>query len=193
MFLVGEKVMHRSHGAGIITEKKKMQITETPHCYLVIQLLGSNSTLMVPTEQAEERLRPACEMAVLHRLLISELAGELQELPGEYKARQKHLEEKLKSGETKEWIGVVRDLTCRAEQNSLSAGDRKLLDRSVDLLSGELALTQGVPLEEAESRLKSLIQFRHELADGQVESADWWQSLRHRIAEPFTKSSAGNN
>jgi CarD family transcriptional regulator len=191
MFSVGNKVMHCTHGAGIITEKKEMQITDTPHCYLVIQLLGSDSTLMVPAEQAEERLRRACERATLRHLLTSELAGEPEELPGDYKTRQKHLNEKLKSGETKEWIEVVRDLTYRAEQDSISTGDRKLLDRAVDLLSGELALAQGIPLKEAEPRLKSLIQRRHELADHRVENSGWRQPLGQRMAELFTRSSAG--
>ena len=153
MFSVGEKVMHCTHGAGVITEKKEMQITEIPHCYLVIQLLGSDSTLMIPTGQAEDRLRPACERATLRNLLTDQLTSEPEELPGDYKVRQKNLKDKLKSGETGEWIKVVRDLTYRAEQDSLSAGDRQLLDRAMDLLSGELALAQEIPLERAGLRL----------------------------------------
>jgi CarD family transcriptional regulator len=185
MFSVGDKVMHCTHGAGVITEKKEMHIIETPHCYLVIQLLGSGSTLMVPTEQAEERLRPAYKRATLRRLLTNELTSEPQELDKDYKIRQKHLEGKLKSGETQEWIEVVRDLAYRAEQNSLSTGDRQLLDRAMDLLSGELALAQGIPLTEAGPRLKSMVERRHDVADHQVESAGWWQ----RVMESFTTGS----
>ena len=193
MFSVGNKVMHFTHGAGVITEKKEMQITDTPHCYLVIQLLGSNSTLMVPTERAEARLRPACKKAALRRLLTSELASEPGELPPDYKKRRKHLEEKLKSGELKEWIEVVRDLTYKAEQKALSIGDQQLLDRAVDLLSGELALAQGIPLEEAGPRLKSMVEHRHELADRRAESSGWWQTLVRKAREPFTRSSAGSS
>ncbi len=193
MFSVGDKVMHCAHGAGIITEKKEMQITDTPHCYLVIQMLGSGSTLMVPTNQAKARLRPARKGANLRRLLTSELAGEPEELPRDYKKRQKLVEEKLKSGETREWIGVVRDLTHRAEQDPLSTGDRQLLDRATDLLSGEIALAQGVPHEEASQGLKSMIDHRHELADHQVESSSWWQALGQRVMEPFAKSSMGSS
>jgi CarD family transcriptional regulator len=177
MFSVGDKVMHCTHGAGVITEKKEMQITETLHCYFVIQLLGSDSTLMVPTEQAEERLRRACKRAALRRLLTSGLSGEPEGLPQDYRERRKHVEEKLKTGETKEWVGVVRDLTDRDEQKRLSMGDRQLLDRAVDLLSGELALAHGVPLEDAGPRLRSMVERRHELAHRQVESSDRWRTL----------------
>jgi len=189
MFSVGEKVMHCTHGAGVITEKKEMQFVETPKRYLVIQLLGSDSTLMVPTDQAEERLRPACKRAALHRLLMRELTSEPEELPGDYKTRQKQLENKLKSGETQGWIEVVRDLTFQGEQKPLSQGDQKLLDRAVDLLSGELALAQGISLVEAKPRLESIIQDQDKLVDHQVESASWWQTLGQRVIDPFAKSS----
>lgn len=193
MFSVGDKVMHCSHGAGVITEKKEMHITDTPHCYLVIQMLGSNLTLMVPTDQAEGRLRPVRKRATLHRLLTSELAGEPEELLQDYKKRRKYLEHKIKSGETKEWIEVVRDLTYRSEQDRLSSADRQLLDRAIGLLSGELALAQGIPLEEAEPRLKSMVERRHELADHQIESSGWWRTLGQKVREPFVRSSVGND
>jgi RNA polymerase-interacting CarD/CdnL/TRCF family regulator len=34
MFSVGDEVVHRVHGAGIITDKKEMQITKTSNRYL---------------------------------------------------------------------------------------------------------------------------------------------------------------
>jgi CarD family transcriptional regulator len=189
MFSVGEKVMHCAHGAGVITGTKEMQFVETPKRYFVIQLLGSDSTLMVPTDQAEERLRPACKRAALRRLLISELTSEPEELPGDYKMRQKYLENKLKSGETQGWIEVVRDLTFQGEQKPLSQGDQKLLDRAMDLLSGELALAQGISVVEAKPRLESIIRRQHKLVEHQDESASWWQTLGKRVIDPFAKSS----
>lgn len=176
MFSVGDKVMHCTHGAGVITEKKEMQITDTPHCYLVIQLLGSNSTLMVPTDRAE-RLRPVSERATLRRLLTSELAGEPEELDQDYRKRTKHVEDKMKSGGAKEWIEIIRDLTCREDQGLLSSADRQLLDRAMNLVSGELTLAYGLLQEEARSHLKSMVQRRHELAEHQDEHSSWLQML----------------
>lgn len=190
MFSVGDKVIHRAHGAGIISMKKEMQITETPHCYLVIQMLGSDSTLMVPQERAEQRLRPACKRTTLQRLLTNELASEPQQLPPDYKKRQQYIEEKLKSGETKEWIEVVRDLTYQDEQKSLSQGDQQLLDRAMDLLSGEIALAQGVEQGETKTHLESVIQHQRKLADQRSESSNWRQMVGRKVMESFTKSSA---
>jgi CarD family transcriptional regulator len=190
VFSVGDKVIHCAQGAGVITEKKDMQITEMPKSYLVIRMLGSGSTLMVPSDKAEQRLRPVCRRTALRRLLTVELAGKSRELPQDYKERAKHIESKLKSGETKEWVEVVRDLTYRDEQGSLSTGDRQLLDRAIDLLSGELALAQGIDQEEAMFRLKSVAQRRGELADS-LENFDWLRALGQKVVEPFAGSSIG--
>jgi len=190
VFSVGDKVIHCAQGAGVITEKKDMQITEVPKSYLVIRMLGSGSTLMVPSDKAEQRLRPACRRTALRRLLTVELASEPMKLPQDYKERAKHVESKLKSGETKEWVEVVRDLTYRDEQGSLSTGDRQLLDRAIDLLSGELALAQGIDQEEAMFRLKSVAQRRDELADS-LENFDWLRALGQKVVEPFARSSIG--
>ena len=176
MFSVGDNVMHCTHGAGVITEKKEMQITDTPHCYLVIQLLDSNSTLMVPTDRAEH-LRPVSERATLRRLLTSELAGESEELDQDYRKRTKQVEDKVKSGGAKEWIEIIRDLTCREDQGLLSSADRRLLDRAMDLVSGELALAYGLLQEDARSHLKSMVQRRHELAEHQDKHSSWLQML----------------
>jgi len=172
MFSIGDKVIHRTRGAGAITGKKEMQIAERPKHYLVIQMLGSSSTLMVPADQAEERLRPACKKAKLRRLLTSELSEEPQELPQDYKKRKKLVESKLKSGKTQEWIEMVRDLTYRGEQTHLSTGDQQLLDRAMDLLAGELALAQEVPQDQAVLHLNAMLQRRDELVDHQNESPE---------------------
>jgi len=193
IFSVGDGVVHCTHGAGVITEKKEMQITGTPKSYIVLQMLGSCSTLMVPTDRAEQRLRPVCKKATLRRLLTSELTDDPEELPQDYKKRTKHIEDRLKSGETEEWIGVVRDLTYKGEQKPLSQGDRQLLDRAEDLLSGELALAQGIPPQEALLRLKSMLQRRCELADSQAMISSWWRTLGQKVREPLGKSSIGTS
>jgi CarD family transcriptional regulator len=192
MYSVGDKVVHFTHGAGVITEEKVMEVVAEPEDYLVIQMLRLDSTLMVPSEGADERLRPACEKIELGRLLADELANKPAKLPKNYKKRTKHVEKMLKTGETVEWIKVVRDMTHRDEQKPLSTGDRKLLDRATELLAGELALAHGISLEEAVVHLQSMVRRREELVEQEVSSpdADWWQAFSRRIAQSFVKSSS---
>jgi RNA polymerase-interacting CarD/CdnL/TRCF family regulator len=186
MFSVGEKVIHCVHGAGVITAKKEMLFTDAPICYFVIQMFGSRSTLMVPTDRAEQRLRPVAKRTALRRLLTGDLAGQPDELPQDHKERAKQLEDKLKSGGTREWLEIVRDLTYREERGSLSSSDQQLLERTLDLLSGEIALVQDIAQAEAKARLVSIVQHRDEPDEQQVESSSWWQTLGKKVAKSFT-------
>jgi CarD family transcriptional regulator len=187
MFSVGDKVVHRVHGAGIITEKKELQLTETPHRYFVIEMPGSGSTVMVPTDKAGQRLRTISEGPTLRSLLTGKLVQQPSKLPKDYRERREQVNNKLKSGEVRKWIEVVRDLTHRGEQGHKSKIDRRLLNRAMHLLATEFAIAQGIGPEKAERRLSSIVQRRHELKDRQTGSQGWWQTLRQRVMMPFTK------
>jgi len=187
MFSVGDKVVHRVHGAGIITGKKEMQITKTSNRYLVIEMSGSDSTLMVPTNEAGQRLRPVSKMTTLRRLLTDILTGQPNKLPKDYKKRAEQINVKLKSGKTKRWIEVVRDLTHRREQGRKSKVDKRLLERAMHLLVGELAMAQGIDHEKAESRLAFIVEHPHEFQDQQA-GTGWLRTLVQRITRPFTES-----
>jgi len=186
-FSVGDKVIHRIHGAGVITDKKRMQVTEKPAPYLVIDLLRPHSIMMVPTERAEQRLRPVSKVTRLRRLLVEKLAGQPGKLPKDYKKRAAQINDKLKSGQVTKWIEVIRDLRHRHEQRPLSPSDRKLLDRAMGLLSGELALAQGIDPIGAESRLASIFQRQHKFEDQQVANKGWLQMVTEKVMGPFTK------
>jgi RNA polymerase-interacting CarD/CdnL/TRCF family regulator len=186
MFSVGDKVVHRVHGAGIITGKKERQITKTPNRYLVIEMPKFDSTLMVPADKAGQCLRPVSKMVALRRLLTDTLTGQPNKLPKDYRERAEQIENKLKSGETKKWIEVVRDLTYRQEQGCKSKVDQRLLDRTMHLLAGEFALAQGIDPEKAEDHLASVVQCHHELQDQQASTSGRLQTLRRRVMELFT-------
>lgn len=188
MFSVGDKVVHRIHGAGVITTKKEVQLTETSNCYLVIEMPGSHSTLMVPTDKAEQRLRSISKMTTLRHLLTDVLIGQPSELPKDYKKRAKQINDKLKSGKIKRWIEVIRDLTHLREQRPLSKTDRRRLKRAMHLLAGEFALVQGIDQEKAESRLASIVEHPHEFKDQQAGTLDWLRTLGQRMMRPFTQS-----
>ncbi len=187
MFSVGDEVVHRVHGAGIITGKKERQLTETSNRYFVIEIPGFDSTLMVPTDKAGQCLRPVSKMATLRRLLTDILTGQPNKLHKDYKEREKQIGSKLKSGEPKKWIEVVRDLTHRQEQGWKSKVDQRLLDRTMHLLAGEFALAQGIDPEKAESRLAFIVEHPHEFKDQQA-STGWLRTLVQRIMRPFTES-----
>ena len=187
MFLVGDKVVHRVHGAGIITGRREKQLTKTPHRYLVMEMVGPQSTLMVPIDKAEQCLRPVSKMTTLRSLLIDTLAGEPGNLPKDYKQRAEQTGSKLKSGKIEKWIEVVRDLTYLKEQRPLGQTDRRGLNRAMALLAAELAVAQGIAHEKAEVLLMSIVTHQHEFKDQQAVTSGWLQTLRQKVTESFTK------
>jgi CarD family transcriptional regulator len=187
MFAVGNEVVHRVHGAGIITDQKEIQITETSNRYLVIEMPESDSTLMVPIDKAEQRLRPVSKMTTLRHLLADILTGQPNRLPKDYKERRERINKKLKSGEIRKWIEIVRDLSHRREQGRKSKVDKRLLERTTHLLAGELALAQGIDPEKAESRLAFIVEHPNEFKDQQA-GRGWLRTLIQRIMRLFTES-----
>jgi RNA polymerase-interacting CarD/CdnL/TRCF family regulator len=82
---------------------------------------------MVPTDEAEQRLRPVSKMTILRHLLTDILAGQPAKLPQNYKKRAKQINDKLKSGKIKRWIEVIRDLNHLKEQRPLCKTDKRRL------------------------------------------------------------------
>ena len=186
MFLVGDKVVHRVHGAGIITGRREKQLTKTPHRYLVMEMVGPRSTLMVPIDKAGQCLRPLSKMTTLRHLLMSILAGEPDNLSKDYKERAEQTGSKLKSGKIEWWIEVVRDLTHLKEQRPLGQTDRRGLNRAMHLLASELALAQRIDLHKAESRLALIVEHPKEFKDQQA-GTRWLRTVVQRIMRPFTQ------
>ncbi len=170
MFSVGDKVVHSTHGAGIITTKKEMQLTKTPNSYFVVEMPGADSTLMVPTDQAGQRLRPVSTVTTLNRLLTDVLTRQPTKLPKEFKKRAKQINVKLTSGKIRRWIEVIRDLSHLREQRPLCKTDKRRLERAIQLSAGELALAQEIDREKARSRLASLVEHSQELQEQGVDS-----------------------
>jgi len=65
--------------------------------------------------------------------------------------------------------------------------DRKLLDRALDLLSGELALARGIAQEKVEHHLASIFQRQHKFGEQQVETKGWLQTLTEKVMAPFAR------
>ena len=141
---------------------------------------------MVPTDEAEQRLRTISRMSALQRLLTGKLAEQPDKLPKHYRERTEQVNDKLKSGEIRKWIEVVRDLTHREEQGHQSKIDQRLLERAMHLLAGELAMAQGIDPEKAEIHLASMIQRRREFRDRQTGPQGWLQALGQKVLQPFT-------
>ena len=150
MFDVGDKVVHPTHGAGLVTGIKEQDLLEQYHRYYVIDLAVDHRTLMIPVGKAEEiGLRSISREAVLSKVWRT-LSRTGEELFDDYKKRQARIQEKLKTGDVIKVAEVIRDLSALKREDHLTSFDTKLLERAQQFLSSEVALVEGVQVSEAE-------------------------------------------
>jgi CarD family transcriptional regulator len=156
-FKVGDAVVHPLRGAGVVTAVEERELRGDNDEYYSIDMMGEPSTtLMLPTDAAEDvGLRRAISRSRLRRLWRV-LKGDPEDLPDDYKKRYSVLRDKLAEGDTYDVAAMVRDIAWRErEEGRLTTVDKRLYDESMSLLAGEVAATQGIELSAAEKEINS--------------------------------------
>ena len=156
MFNKGDAVIHPTRGAGIVVGFRKFKRDGGTKRYYQITLLGDEDTkLMVPVEESEVGLRrPVSKSRMRHVWRL--LRADPQTLSNDYKKRQKATEAKLSSGDILQITEVVRDMTWRQhEKNDLTQRGKEILDKSIALLTGEIAAALGVDLAIAMEQIST--------------------------------------
>jgi len=157
MFDVGDKVVHPTHGAGLVKGIKKQDLLEQYHRYYIIDLAFDHRTLMIPVSKAEEiGLRSISQQAALSQVRNT-LSAAAETLPDDHKRRQEHIQEKLKTGDAIKVAEVIRDLSALKREDHLTSFDTKLLERAQQFLVCEVALAEGVQASEAERMISETL------------------------------------
>lgn len=159
-FEIGDKLFHPVHGTGTLVDLKKESNNGEITDYLVIDLTENSGRLMTPVERAEEiglrkvvkkRNRPA---------LWKLLAGRPRKLPKNYRKRSAQVRERLVAGGFKEVGRLIRDLAWRQVRSGFNSYDRRIFKRAKRLLAQELAVSEGIEMEEAMERIESVLERR---------------------------------
>ncbi len=144
---IGEKVIHKTHGAGIvvsIAEKTFNQDDGSIQFYILeIQDNGTTKKVFVPLDTANEKLRKPTTGLDRARL-ISRLKGDAPPLVVEHSTwnrRYRDYMEAVHSGEIEKIIEVYRTLQSLRTEKNLSFGERKLQDQCKMLIEAELEIT----------------------------------------------------
>jgi len=171
MFDIGDKVVHPTHGAGLVTGIKKQDLLEQYHRYYVIDLAFDDRTLMIPVSNAEEiGLRSISRQATLSQVWHT-LGAEAETLSDDYKKRQERIQEKLKTGDVIKVTEVIRDLSALKREDHLTSFDTKLLERAQQFLACEVALVEGVQVNEAARMISEILDNGMESPEAQDEEA----------------------
>ncbi|NLS76231.1 MAG: hypothetical protein GXY76_03125 [Chloroflexi bacterium] len=154
-FQVGAKVLHPIYGAGRITAIHEKQFRQQIDRYYVIQVPTQRITVMVPVHKVDDvGLRPISGAAALQEMWHV-LESKSIELCSDWKLRQSHISEKIRTGDILQIAQTIRDLTARRREQRLSQTDRELLEKAEAFLASELAVAQDMGSEEARALIRT--------------------------------------
>ena len=153
MFKPGDKVVYPHHGAAIIEKKEKRKAFGKTTEYLVLRMAHGELTLSVPVENAEDvGMRWPISKEDVKDLFEVLQKRDIRE-PANWARRFKNHQEKLKSGDVYQVAEVVRNLALRDQAKGLSAGEKTLYNKALDVLVSELAFALNTPEEKAMAKV----------------------------------------
>jgi CarD family transcriptional regulator len=157
LFEVGEIVVYPRHGAATISEVKTRIIKGSEKLYLTLRVAEGDLVIEVPAENVDlVGMRDVINSAGLDAV-FDVLRAPFTEEPTNWSRRYKANLEKLATGEVIKVAEVVRDLWRRDQDKGLSAGEKRMLLKSRQVLISELALAEKIDEEKATTVLDKVL------------------------------------
>ena len=138
-FKVGDRVIYPNQGIGVITEIFKTDIGGSEEEFYRVRLEAKNSLVMIPLSNAKSiGVRRLCSIDDL-TTLFNILENDSIETARDWKDRYKDNVEKMMSGSIFEVAQVLKGLYFLQFQKTLSFREKKMFDRSRQLVIAEIA------------------------------------------------------
>ncbi len=156
MYQIGDKIVYPIYGAGTIEAVETKEILGQSHDYYVIKT-NSKMKVMVPIEKCDEAgIRHIVEEDALEELFET-LKADSNKMPDNWNRRYRENMEKIKTGDLMQVAEVVRNLYRVEKQKNLSNGEKKMLEKSMLIISSEVALVKNITQEKAEKMICEVI------------------------------------
>ena len=156
-FEVGETVVYPHHGAAKIVEVADKTIRGEKKKYLQLKVAQGDLTIWVPADNVEMvGVRDVIDKKGV-QIVYGVLRAEFTEEPTNWSRRYKANLEKLASGDVVKVSEVVRDLWRRDQDRGLSAGEKRMLAKAMQILVSELALALKVDDAGAEAHILKVL------------------------------------
>ena len=156
-YRVGDTVVYPHHGAAVIEKVEKRELQGEERDYLILRLTYGDLTLMVPADATDEvGLRDVCSKKEVDAVWDVLREREFS-MPTNWSRRFKANYEKLKSGDIFQVAEVVRNLALREREKGLSAGEKRMLTKSRQILVSELSAAIKKSEEATEDLIESML------------------------------------
>jgi CarD family transcriptional regulator len=153
-FRIGDKVVYPNHGVGIIEHISHRTIGDTDQQFYLLRIESSNLRVMVPCANAVTvGMRAITDVGELASILDYLSRPEVVASSTDWKWRFKENSEKMRGGSLDQVAEVLKSLAQLNQTKPLSFREKKMLDRAVLLLAGEMASAQHLSQDDAIARL----------------------------------------
>lgn len=156
MLNVGDKVFVPNYGAGYIDKIETRKVQDELISYINISILIDNIYLYIPITRLGDyniryisdkiHMENALEIIKEEPLLIEKKWGQ----------RYRRNNEKISSGDVVKLCEVLRDLFYLKRKEIIPPGEKKILEKAIGMLKGEVSLVFDISLEAAKCKISSL-------------------------------------
>jgi CarD family transcriptional regulator len=152
-FRLGEKVVYPNQGVGIVEQISTRNLSGQPETFYLLKLNGNGMRVMVPmTNVASIGLRRVARSNEISSILGFLHKGSTRNVP-DWKSRFKGNAEKMRTGSLKDVAEVFKNLLTLSQEKPLSFREKRMLDRSWQMLVDEIAVARGMQKDAVQSQL----------------------------------------
>jgi CarD family transcriptional regulator len=152
-FQVGDKIVYPNQGVGVVEQIFSRNVTGQSEGFYRLKLESSGLSVMVPVTNVEN---VGLRRVAKHRdveLVLHYLNNGSCKAPQDWKGRFKANSDKMRSGSLQQVAEVFKSLLVLSQAKPLSFREKRMLERSWQLLVDEIASVRGWAKETAEAHL----------------------------------------
>lgn len=154
---IGQKVAYPNQGVCLVEDIERKKIGNHSIDFYFLRVLSDNSTIFVPTANAETvGIRPIIGSNQC-RHLIDFLSEDFDAVASDWKIRSRVYGEKLQSGDVFEAADVLKKLSFLSLEKKLSFREQSLLEKSRFLVVSELSNAGLDDEERVADKVKKLV------------------------------------
>lgn len=141
-YQIGDKVIHWTHGSGMITAIDEKDLAGQTLQYYVVETGQLTLWVAVDKPRGEESIRPPTG-SFEFKALLNTLRVPGKGLPDDHYERKNQLAERMQKRKLVNICGVIRDLTTLSHLQNLNMNDRAVLKHAEECLLDEWELSLG--------------------------------------------------
>jgi CarD family transcriptional regulator len=154
-YSVGDWIVHHMYGVGQVKKIEKKRLDQTKTEYYKVQ--ANNSIFWVPVKNPNsDRIRPLTSTSSLKKALRF-LKKTPHEMESNHNKRESRINKIRAEGKLSSICKIIRDLSAKEREKSLSTTEKQALDTFIDLLLREWSVCAGISIQDAQHKLQEYL------------------------------------